>query len=296
MYFDIGYDMEQVLYNALIVVGALLVSIYNFSHIRHKKSFLSTVSQKIVSRAETTEIKLPIKTIAAIVEIFIILVLYYFSGGVMNVLFGQVLRMSPNYYGTVFFAPLLLVAGCYILGLDVIKVFDMIAPTYSLGLIFSKIACFFAGCCSGIEWEHGLYNYGDSAYQVPIQLIEAAWVLLIFVIISAVRKKSKPGTGFPLYLILYSSIRFFSEFLRSDPDIFVGLKLYHFCCIAGVIVGIATYIIAVKYADKISHCFIENNPVSCFICEKFDKACSAHDKRKKKMQKKPIVHHKKKKK
>ena len=214
----------------------------------------------------------------------------------MNVLFGACLGMSANYFGTVFFAPLLLVLGCYVLGLDVIKVFDMIAPTYPLGLVFSKIGCFFAGCCNGIEWENGVYNFDNHAYEVPIQLIEAGWVLFIFIVIFTFRKKLKPGTGFPLYLTLYSSIRFFSEFLRSDPDIFMNLKLYHFCCISGVIVGIAIFVVAIKHSEKISRFFTEGNAVNGFIVKTIDKAYISYDKYKKSKEKTPIVHHKKKKK
>lgn len=296
MYFDIGYDMEQVLYNVMVVIGAVFVLIYNFAHVRLKKEFPSIVSQKIISRSKSQDSKLPIETITASVEIIIILVLYYFCAGTMNVLFGEMLNMSPNYYGTVYFAPLLLLLGCYIMGLDAVRVFDIIAPAYPLGLIFSKTGCFFAGCCSGMEWEHGLYNFGESAYQVPIQLIEALWVLLIFVILFSLRKKIKRGTGFPLYLILYSSIRFFSEFLRGEPDIFMNLKVYHFCCISGVIVGVVAYIIAIKYSEKISSFFTKGNFVTAFITDTYDKACVAYDKSKVKKQKKPIVHHKKRKK
>ena len=295
MYFDIGFDMEQILYNVFVFIGALIVSIYNFSHIKIKKQFPGIVSKKIIDRTKSKGLKLPIETIVAAAEILVILVLYYFTAGVMNVLFGNLLGMGPNYFGTVLFAPLMLTIGCYIIGLDVIKVFDMIAPTYALGLIFSKTSCFFAGCCSGIAWEHGLYNFDAKEYQVPIQLIEAAWVLLIFIILFSTRKKRKAGTGFPLYLLLYSSIRFFSEFLRSEPNVLMGLKLYQLCCIFGVIVGVVIYIIAIKYSDKISCLFTENNIAATYISDVLDKAFAAYDKRKQKKLKKPIVHHKRKK-
>ena len=172
---------------------------------------------------------------------------------------GNLLETGTNYFGTLFFSPIMLVIGCYLARLDVVKIFDLIAPTYPLCLIFFKAGCFFSGCCSGLEWENGLYNFDDKLYQVPVQLIEATLALLIFIILFSARKKIKMGTGFPLYMILYSSTRFFSEFLRAEPDIFIGLKMYHLCCITGVVIGIIIYVIALKFSDKISDCFKENN-------------------------------------
>lgn len=296
MYFDIGYDKEQLFYNLFVALGILIITIYNFSNINKKKEFPSLLSTSAINIKKETTWRLPVETVVAVVEICFIIILYYLSGGVMNVLFGNVFKMSANYFGMIYFSPLLLLAGCYIIGLDPVKVFDMIAPTYPLGLIFAKTACFFPGCCSGIEWEHGLYNFGDKAYQVPIQLIEAGWALLIFIIFILIRKKLKPGTGFPLYLILYSSFRFCSEFLRAEPNILGPLKLFHLLCLSGILFGTIGYIVALRFADKISLLFTENNTVADYVCNSFDKAVVAYQKNKQSKMKKPIVHHKKKKK
>ena len=134
--------------------------------------------------------------------------------------------MGPNYYGTALIGPFMLAAVCFVFGIDVIRAFDLIAPSYALGLVSSKIGCFAAGCCNGIEWEHGLYNYQYERFEVPVQLIESGLALLVFVILVLIRNKTKPGTLFPLYLILYSSTRFCSEFLRSEPEILGNLKLF----------------------------------------------------------------------
>lgn len=301
MYFNLG-EMERTFYFIFVTLGTCAIFIYNLFQIKYKKQFLSIVSERAINKAEKKGLKLPTATIAAVIEIFLIFILFYYSAGTANVLFGKCIGMSANYFGTIYFSPLLLVLGCYILGLDVEKVFDMIAPCYPLGLIFSKTACFMAGCCRGIEWEHGIYNYDVGLYEVPIQLIEASVALIIFVILFSLRKKFKRGTGFPLYLILYSSTRFFTEFLRVEPDIFMNLKLYHFCCISGVIVGAVLYVIALKFSDRISQSFTENNRMLRFAFKYFEKKKKQKSIKKAKKQKEkqrremPIVHHKKKKK
>lgn len=295
MYFNLGYDMEQVFYSVFAILGALIVAVYNFFNFKSSEIFPSAIPRKIISFKKNKDLKPFARTSTVLIESLIITFLYYSSAGSLNVFLGNLLGTSANYFGMLYLAPILLFLGCYIAGLDVVKIFDMIAPTYPLGLIFTKTACFFAGCCSGIEWEHGLYNFDDMAYQVPVQLIEAALALLIFIILFSIRKQFKAGTGFPLYVILYSSTRFFSEFLRSEPNVFMGLKLYHFMCISGVVFGIIIYIIASKFSNKISLYFTENNPVASYITDGFDKLYVAYDKRKKRKVKKPIVHHKKKK-
>ncbi|MBQ6601370.1 MAG: prolipoprotein diacylglyceryl transferase [Clostridia bacterium] len=295
MHFNLG-SMEQSVYDTLVLMGGILSFVYLLFNIKEKKKFPGIVSGHIISYAKSREIKFPVDTVAAIVEIFIITILFYLTGSKTIELFGMCLGMSANYFGMIYFSPVLLVLGCYVLGLDVIKVFDMIAPAYPLGLIFSKLACHCSGCCNGMEWAGGVYNHNTKLTEVPIQLIEASWVLLIFIILFATRKKFRRGTGFPLYMLLYSGIRFFSEFFRSEPDIFLGLKLYQLCCISGVIIGIIIYIIAIKHADNISRRFTENNPIADYINDGFDKLARAYEKNQKKKQKRPITHHKKKKK
>lgn len=289
-------SMEQAVYDTLVLSGGALSLIYLLFNIKKVRQSPSIVSEHITGYLKSKNSRLPFETIAAVVEIFFVVILFYATGSYTIELFGKCLGMSANYFGMIYFSPVLLVAGCYILGMNPQKIFDLIAPAYPLGLIFSKLACHCSGCCNGMEWEHGVYNYNTKLTEVPIQLIEAGWVLLIFIILFARRKKFKRGTGFPLYMILYSGIRFFSEFLRHEPEVFMWLKLYQLCCISGVIIGIIIYIVAIKHSDKINYIFIENNKATPYVTEAFDKICITYEKRKKKKQKRPIVHHKKKKK
>ena len=112
--------------------------------------------------------------------------------------FGDLVGTGANYYALLFVNSSLLVLYCCIVGINPLKHFDWIAPSYALALIVAKFACFCSGCCYGIEWEHGIYSYRNERYEVPVQLIEAFWALLIFIFMMCYKKKVKRGTFFPI--------------------------------------------------------------------------------------------------
>ena len=124
-------------------------------------------------------------------------------------------------------------------------------------LFFVKMSCFCAGCCHGIPWEHGLYNYNPNylGRQVPVQLIEAFWGLLIFFFLLWYRKKAKTGNIFPMYMILYSATRFISEFLRPEENVLGPLKMYHILCLVGIVYGILHLVFLHFYRDTANTVF-----------------------------------------
>ena len=83
---------------------------------------------------------------------------------------------------------------------------DLFAPYLALGQAIGRIGCFLNGCCFG---KVGLFY--------PAQLSAASLLLIIFVILRLMRNlKVAPGFIFGCYIILYSSQRFFVDFLRDD--------------------------------------------------------------------------------
>ncbi|MDI7259446.1 MAG: prolipoprotein diacylglyceryl transferase [Thermodesulfobacteriota bacterium] len=110
--------------------------------------------------------------------------------------------------------------------LPVWKLADLFSPSIALGLFFGRIGCFFAGCCYGKEtslpWgmiftdPNSLARLNVSLH--PTQLYEAISSLAIFFFLNwKRRKKTFEGQIFWLFLLLYSVIRFFFEYLRDDP-------------------------------------------------------------------------------
>lgn len=176
---------------------------------------------------------------------------YIQYNGVFNRPFGYKVGTGANYFALLFINGSIYILTCIVIGLNPLKQMDWATPAYPLALIIAKIACHCEGCCWGIAWEHGVYNYRTERYEVPIQLIEAFWALLIFIFMMLYKKKAKRGTLFPLYLILFSGTRFFSEFLRREENVLGPLKVYHILCIVGVAVGIVLLLIVNKFGDKI---------------------------------------------
>ncbi len=130
--------------------------------------------------------------------------------------------------GSVFYGGLI---GAYIIGLIYVKVRSLPKALYmdSAALfapifhIFGRLGCFFGGCCYGIECKFGFAARGNEitaigeATRFPVQLLESFCNLCIALIILAVLKKQRlAGRVFYLYLIMYSTVRFFDEFLRGD--------------------------------------------------------------------------------
>ena len=137
------------------------------------------------------------------------------------------------------------------------KQMDIVAPLLPLRLVFLKIACYFNGCCWGIPWEYGPYNhhYDHPGNQVPVQAIEAFWAFSIFVFLLIYRKKAKPGTIYPMYIILYSATRFCSEFFRREENVLWIFKRYHLLCLAGVTIGLVLLFIVKIWGNKIQNLF-----------------------------------------
>lgn len=172
-----------------------------------------------------------------ILEIVLITAAQYFSAAYFNVAFGELVNTGANYFGLVFFAPVLVALVCLVLRIDLLAQMDIITPAYPLALIFVKIACYSANCCKGVAWIDGF----SRPIIIPVQLIESAAALLIFVFLMLCKDKMKKGTVFPIYLMVYSGIRFFTEFFRCEPKVFLGLRTYQLLCLVGIVVGALEY-------------------------------------------------------
>ncbi|MBL7686202.1 MAG: prolipoprotein diacylglyceryl transferase [Deltaproteobacteria bacterium] len=110
------------------------------------------------------------------------------------------------------------------------KVTDVFSPGLAIGHALGRVGCFMAGCCHGkVADVHSFWaviypNDPESLAPIGIpiyatQLMESAAELLIFLILVFFRKKKKfDGEVSLLYLLLYSTARFFIEFLRGDDS------------------------------------------------------------------------------
>jgi phosphatidylglycerol:prolipoprotein diacylglycerol transferase len=104
-------------------------------------------------------------------------------------------------------------------------VVDLAVICIPLFHFWGRLGCFFGGCCFGIE-SHSfvsiLYttriNEGiDTALRLPIQLIEAAGNIIIFIVlVASLNIKKLKGRLIKIYLFSYAIMRIIIEFYRGD--------------------------------------------------------------------------------
>ncbi len=101
---------------------------------------------------------------------------------------------------------------------------DLFAVLTPLFHTFGRIGCFLGGCCYGIPCSFGFAAEQNplvpavvGVTRFPVQLLEAGCNLVLFsVLLRLFLSKKKTGRLLPLYMLLYSILRFFLEFLRGD--------------------------------------------------------------------------------
>lgn len=221
-------------YYILNYIGAGALFVYNFFCMKKRQELTQSRFRKAVTESRKEKWCL-------VVETLIISIFQYAPILIFNKSFGFAVGTGANYFGLLYLAPVFLGIGCFLLGTDWMNQIDLLTPAYPLALFFSKIGCFFGGCCSGIQWEYGIPNFRTGAREFPAQLLEALVAFLIFIFFYKYGKKLKRGTAFPIYVIVYSSSRFLTEFLRVEKSVFMGLKMYHILCLIGVLVGLLEY-------------------------------------------------------
>lgn len=103
-----------------------------------------------------------------------------------------------------------------------VLLFNLFLPTFSLAQAIGRIGCFCGGCCYGLPSDcFGVkFPLGSLPYQkygntplVPVQLMESAYLLLVFLVLFwkiPFRKRAA------WYLTLMPAGRFLLEFLRGD--------------------------------------------------------------------------------
>ncbi len=105
---------------------------------------------------------------------------------------------------------------------------DMAAVVIPLFHAFARVGCFLSGCCYGTESRFGFTIYNNTLVtdingvnRFPVQLLEALLNVILFSALWVLYKKTLSDKRFQgnimlIYLLCYSTIRFFDEFLRGD--------------------------------------------------------------------------------
>ena len=100
---------------------------------------------------------------------------------------------------------------------------DIIAVSIPLFHFFGRIGCFLGGCCYGISSKIGFtflnspIEEANGISRFPVQLLEALFNIILFILLNYFLKNNKfKNMLIYVYLAVYSTGRFFIEFLRGD--------------------------------------------------------------------------------
>ena len=172
-----------------------------------------------------------------------------------NIPFIAVLRGGFVFYGGLIGGAIGLVIYTRMFKLNTLRFFDLYALVVPLGHAVGRIGCFYSGCCSGMEYD-GPFNVEYSSTLgmtplgvplLPVQLIEALLLALLFVVLLVVFFKCKStGVVTVVYLYSYSFLRFVLEFLRGDVERGLLFNLSTSQIVSLLIVISVTVIILIK--------------------------------------------------
>lgn len=137
---------------------------------------------------------------------------------------------------------------------SLVALLDLSAVALPLGHAFGRIGCFLNGCCWGKVCDNVLavrYPAGSAPWMaqmtdglisrasaetlpvLPVQIFEAVLDMLLFAFLAWMAgRKPRHGLLAGCYLAGYAAIRFFTETMRSDPRMAVGVfSISQFICI-----------------------------------------------------------------
>lgn len=125
---------------------------------------------------------------------------------------------------------------------------------------FGRIGCFFAGCCYGVHYDGLLsvtFPYGSipgSEPRLPIQLISAAVLFILSLILYSISKTAYRKYLIVIYIGSYASLRFIIEFFRADEvrGIFAGLSLSQYLSLL-LLFLMAAYVLLREFFLKRTH-------------------------------------------
>ncbi len=163
-----------------------------------------------------------------------------FHGGLIGVILASILFAKKNNQNSYIY-------------LDIVS---LVAP---IGIFFGRISNFINSELYGTEtslpWGVKFIQI-DNLYRHPSQLYEAFFEgILLFIILLYLKKKffiKNPGFISSMFLIIYSTFRFFIEFLRVPDEhlgyILLGLSMGQIISLVFLIIGI--YLSFIKYVSQ----------------------------------------------
>lgn len=150
-----------------------------------------------------------------------------------TVLDGSISLRGVSFFGSVFLIPLCMPIIGKLFHLKANQTLDICAPCVAIMIGCMRVGCFFSGCCGG--WE---FFIADISFHWPTQAMESIGDFLILgLLLSLGEEKVHSGKLYPIFMLTYSILRFFIEFLRDTPKNWICMSHGQWFAIVAIIVG-----------------------------------------------------------
>jgi phosphatidylglycerol:prolipoprotein diacylglycerol transferase len=128
------------------------------------------------------------------------------------------------------------------------KTGDSFAVPVAAAVAIGRLGCFQAGCCFGtptsLPWGVAFPLAGDNLPRHPTQLYETAFHALAAVVLFVLwRRQLLRGQLIKVYIIGYLVYRFVTEFIRPEPQLWIGLSVYQWAALALLPVFVGLWIL-----------------------------------------------------
>jgi phosphatidylglycerol---prolipoprotein diacylglyceryl transferase len=157
-----------------------------------------------------------------------------------------------TFYGGLILSILFIYLYCKKKKLNILRIFDLMAPSAILGYGIARIGCHLSGdgdygkSVNGTFWEFLGYSYSNGTVPTkagelvhPTPLYELVAAIIIFFILWFMRKKMKyAGELFGYYLIFIGIERFLVEIIRLNPQVIWFLSQAQIISLIFVILGV----------------------------------------------------------
>lgn len=180
----------------------------------------------------------------------IVFALFCMVTGIVEVMLLSYLEWSrfggKNVFGAILLTPVVMPFLCRVLKLTSSQTLDLCAVCLAIDIAFSKLGCFFGGCCEGIIlYVSGIY------FQWPAQIIGSIVGFIVTFWLLRIEAVGKwRGGVYPLFMIAYGLMRFILDRFEYMPDLWLGLRHSQWFGLASAVIGIIWLVI---YKKRINH-------------------------------------------
>lgn len=144
-----------------------------------------------------------------------------------------------------------------------VKTGDGFAVPVAVAVAIGRLACFRGGCCYGVPtqlpWGCQFPRSGDEALRHPTQIYESVFHFSAAVVLFLCLKKGWfKGQLIKLYILSYLVYRFVTEFIRPEPEVWLGLTFYQWAALMSFPVFVLLWVYdAKKFRELGVHCLSE---------------------------------------